>query len=390
MLLLDICICIIVFLIGINLKNFFPGFNRLDRIWLNRLFFFHFLVASAFHFYVESNGGDAIKYWNLPKNGTFDDIWYLVVNRKASSFMYLFNYFPANTMELTMFTGNMLYALLGYLGFVFLYKLAKELFRDEEKLYELKFLRVPVFPLILFLPNLHFWSSGIGKDTILFYCIITFIFGLINFRYRAHLVIISLVLSFLIRPHITLFLLLAFSIGYLIDGGLKGYQKIVVLIVLSVGFASIFGYVIQFIQLESLEVSSLEEYANIRVSDLSQQRTESSVDISNYPLPLKIFTFLYRPMFFDITGPLAIISSIENLFLFMFSIGIIIKKPLKTYFASEPILKGMLLFFIMGSISFSLVLGNLGIMLRQKNMFIPALIFMGIWTLYHAKLARET
>ncbi|MGB1451712.1 MAG: hypothetical protein ACPG7E_08400, partial [Marinirhabdus sp.] len=43
----------------------------------------------------------------------------------------------------------------------------------------------------------------------------------------------------------------------------------------------------------------------------------------------------------------------------------------------------MLFFFLMGTISFAYILGNLGIMLRQRNMFLPALLFvclMGIST----------
>jgi hypothetical protein len=385
MTLLDICICTIIFLVGFNLKNFFSGFNSSDKRWLNRLFFFHFLVAITFHFYIDANGGDAIKYWNLPKYGTFEDVWFLVVNRRASSFMYFFNFFPANTLELSMFTGNMIYALLGYLGFIYLFKTIKELFIDAETLYSIKLLRVSIFPLFLFLPNLHFWSSGIGKDVILFFCIIIFLYSLLDVRKRMVLFLISLLLSILIRPHITLFLLIAFSVGYLIDGRLKGYQKILVFLMLIAGFVSMFQYVVQFIQLDSLEVSSIEEFANTRVSNLSRQRTESSIDITSYPFPLKVFTFLYRPLFFDITGALAILSSFENLILLIFTIVVMANKPIKAFRRSSHLMKGMIIFFIVGAISFSLILGNLGIMLRQKNMFIPFFFIFGIWVLYYRK-----
>lgn len=385
MILLDICICTIIFLVGFNLKNLFSGLNSTDKRWLNRLFFFHFLVAVAFHFYIDSNGGDAIKYWNLPKNGTFDDVWFLIVNQRASSFMYLFNFFPSNTLQLSMFTGNMMYALLGYLGFIYLFKIFKELFKDASTLYSIKLLRVPIFPFVLFLPNLHFWSSGIGKDVILFFCVIIFVYALINIRKRIILIIISLLFSMLIRPHITLFLLVAFSIGYITDGRLKGYQKIMVFLLLFVGFISIFPYVVQFIQLDSLEVSSIEEFASTRVSNLSRVRTESSIDISGYPFPLKVFTFLYRPLFFDITGALAVLSSFENLLLLIFTMMVAISNPIRAFRRSSYLMKGMFIFFTLGAISFSLILGNLGIMLRQKNMFIPFFLIFGIWVFYYKK-----
>ena len=385
MVILDICICVIIFLIGVNLKNFFSGFTHSDKRWLTGLFFFHFIIAIAFHFYIATNGGDAIKYWRLPKAGTFDDVWFLVVNQRASSFIYFFNYFPSNVLDLSMFTGNMLYALVGYFAFIYWFKIFKSLFPNTDTLRSIKLFRISLFPLLLFLPNLHFWSSGIGKDAILFYCISVFIYALLDVKKRIGLMGLSLLLSLIIRPHITLFMLVAFCFGYLIDGQLKAYQKIAVFLIIAVGFASIFNYVVQFIQLESLEVSSVEEFASTRVSNLSEQRTESGVDISGYPFPLKVFTFLYRPLFFDITGFLAILSSIENLILLLFTITVLGNRPFVGFMRGNYILKGVLIFFILGAISFSLILGNLGIMLRQKNMFIPCFLVFGIWVLYYHK-----
>jgi len=389
MLLLDVCICIIIFFVGFNLKNFFSGFLISEKKWLTRLFFYHFFIAMVFHFYVSANGGDAIKYWNLPKNGSFDDVLFLVVNQRASSFMYFFNFLPSNILQLGMFTGNMMYALLGYLGFIYLYKIFNEIFKDSSNIYSIKIFKVPIFPLLLFLPNLHFWSSGIGKDSILFFCIIVFIYSLFNVRKRVGLLVLSLILSLLVRPHITLFLLITFCIGYLIDGRLKLYQKIVVALLLTIGFASMFGYVVQFIQLESLEISSVEEFARTRASNLSKERIGSGVDISRYPFPFKVFTFLYRPLFFDINGVFAILSSFENLILLLFSWTILINKPFQAFKKGNFILKGMVIFFLTGTITFSLVLGNLGIMLRQKNMFIPCLLIFGTWVLYHKKAKKQ-
>ncbi|MAP55562.1 hypothetical protein [Altibacter sp.] len=388
MVLLDICICTIIFLVGVNLKNFFSGFSNIEKRWLTGLFFFHFFIAVVFHFYIATNGGDAIKYWMLPKNGTFDDVWFLVVNQRASSFIYFFNYFPSNVLDLSMFTGNMLYALVGYTAFIYWFKIFKSLFPNGVILNGLTLFRVPLFPLLLFLPNLHFWSSGIGKDAILFFCISIFLYALLDIKKRLGLMGVSILLSLLIRPHITLFLLLAFSLGYLIDGRLKVYQKIAVFLVLAIGFASIFNYVVQFIQLESLEVSSVEEFASTRVSNLSEQRTESGVDISAYPFPLKVFTFLYRPLFFDIIGVFAILSSFENVILLLFTVTVLVNKPIIAFRKGSYILKGAIIFFIMGSVSFSLILGNLGIMLRQKNMFIPGFLLFGIWVLYYRKLHK--
>jgi hypothetical protein len=123
---------------------------------------------------------------------------------------------------------------------------------------------------------------------------------------------------------------------------------------------------------------------------LSRETTGSSVDISSYPLPLKIFTFLFRPLFFDASGILGLVASAENLILFILTFKFFKLNPFKMFKKGPMLFKNMMIFLIMGSISFSLILGNLGIMLRQKNMFMPSLIFIILWSVSYAQERKLT
>jgi len=388
MMILDICVCILVFLVGFNLKHLFSGFSRKDNKILNLLFFYHFAVAIIFHFYISSFGGDALYYWSEPKNMSLGEVIALLKRGSATGSIYLINFIPSKLLQLSFFTGNMLYALIGYVGFIYLYRMILGIFENKFELSKIKLLSFSLIPWVLFLPNLHFWSSGIGKDCILFTCIIAFVYSLQNISRRWILLVVTIVLSLAIRPHITLFLLVAFGIGFLLDGTLKTYQKIIISLVFVVGFVAIFDYVITFIQLESIESNVIEEYATKKASQLNQATSGSGVDISSYSFPLKVFTFLYRPIFFDINGFLAVIASFENLILLWFSTKLLFKKPWQAFKRASAIVKGMLVFFLLGTISFSLILGNLGIMLRQKNMFIPLFLLFGIWVLYNNQSAQ--
>ena len=265
---------------------------------------------------------------------------------------------------------------------MYLYRLFIEIFDGSDNAMSIKFKKVALFPIILFLPNLHFWTSGIGKDAILFSCIVIFFYALFEFKKRLWLLVIVMLFSIAIRPHITLVLLFALGLGYIIDGNLKFYQKLFIfLLILSAGIG-IIDYVVRFIQIESLEIETLEQFASQRAEDLSKGRTESSVDISSYPVPLKIFTFLYRPFFFDAIGILGLLSSLENLILLLLSVKVFFSNPFKGFRRSNYIVKSMAIFFVISSIMFSLILGNLGIMLRQKNMIIPLLLTFGLWCIY--------
>src|SRR5690606_9103908 len=104
-----------------------------------------------------------------------------------------------------------------YFGFVFFYAFVKEMIPDYSLLQKTKILGIPLFPYLFFLPNLHFWSSGISKDTLLFFCIALFVYCLRHVKKRYLGLIISFIISMSIRPHIMLFLLLAFGVANVLD-----------------------------------------------------------------------------------------------------------------------------------------------------------------------------
>jgi hypothetical protein len=172
-------------------------------------------------------------------------------------------------------------------------------------------------------------------------------------------------------------MLMALGLGIAFDGRLKSYQKIFINLIFSAIFVGAINYVMNFLQLESLDTEAVEEFSNNRVSNLSNDRTSSSIDTSSYPYPLKIFTFLFRPLFFDASGLLGLVASVENLFLLFFFIKILRSRFLKGFKNSSYLIKASGFLFLMGALSFSLILGNLGIMLRQKTPFIMMLIIFG-------------
>ncbi len=385
--LLDICISFITLVLAFNLPSFFKALDRYDKSVLKKLFFFHFVVAITFSFMVANFGGDANLYWSFPKDYPLEDIFDTINRGSVSGIIYLINYFPSKVLELSFLTGNILYATLGYLGFIYFYLVMKRIFPDVRELTQFRILRIPIFPWIWFLPNLHFWSSGIGKDTLLFFSVAMFVYALQSLKTRIVVLVFAISISLAIRPHITLFLLIAFGIGYTLDGQLKAYQKILIFLVLIVSFASIFNYVMDFVKLESFETEVIDKYATKKSSNLNRADTGSGVDISSYPYPLKVFTFLYRPLFFDINGILAVLASFENLVLLILTWKVIRNRPLMGFRKSNYIVKGMIIYFLIGAMTFSLILGNLGIMLRQKNMFYPLFLIFALWVLYRNSLS---
>lgn len=388
--LLDFCIIIITLLVGFNVKYLYKNFTSFERKWLGYLFAYHLIISTVFSFYIQTNGGDATHYWDAPKELFLDQIIKGVTNGSATATILLVNYIPAKVFGLSFLTGNILYALIGYFGFIYLFLLAKTFLGNFEDLLAIKFFGLPLFTLIWFLPNLHFWSSGIGKDTLLFFSIPLFIYSLMALKTRWLGIILATLIMFLIRPHIVLFLILSMAIAFFVAGNLKLYQKVFLCVVFIGGFISIFDYVLNFVQLESFEVAQIEQYASNKAKNLNTVRAGSGVDISNYPLPFKIITFLYRPLFFDANGLFGLLASLENLILVLLTFKVILRGFIQSFKSAVPILKGVLVYCIVASVSFSLILGNLGIMMRQKNMIIPSLIIFFLWVTYNNNKNKST
>ena len=141
----------------------------------------------------------------------------------------------------------------------------------------------------------------------------------------------------------------------------------------------------QYAKIEEASIDSFSEFSSQKAGLLSRTTTGSRIDISSYPLPLKLFTFLYRPLFFDINGLPALFASIENLFLLILSIRVLKNNPIETFKKAPMPIKGMLLYLFIGTLAFSQTLGNLGIIIRMRNMFLPGLLIFFLWSFSYAR-----
>lgn len=382
MIVIDILFCILILLFGPKFKNNFKIFNKDDKKLLNKLFYYHLVFSAIFYFYISNFGGDAYYYWSMARENSFSELWSMfMITGRPNEVMFLINYIPANIFELSFFTGNIFFGLFGYFAFVYFLAILKTLMPYYKYLNSIKILNFRIFPLILFFPNLHFWSAGVGKDTLLFFCIALFAYSLLSYKKRMFGILIALIISFLVRPHITLFLITGFGLGIIFGEKIKGYQRTFLTVFFGFAFVFIFSSVLSFVKIDEFNIENIEEFSDEKARVLSV-KGGSVVDISGYPYPLKVFTFLYRPLFFDINNPIAIVASFENLLLLILTLKFIFNKPFKWLKKSDYIIKGAFVFFILGTLSFSLILGNLGIMLRQKNMFMLLFYLFILWAYY--------
>src|SRR5262249_34915401 len=155
---------------------------------------------------------------------------------------------------------------------------------------------------------------------------------------------------------------MAYGSSIVFDARIRAYNKVILYIIFISIFLAFLPYVMNFAKIENLDTATIENYASHKATALaSKQGTASAIDISNYPYPFKVFTFLFRPFFIDMPTVLGILTSIENLIFMVFFLKVLYEKVLSGFRNSSITVRTLLFFFIIGSLTFPIMLGNLGI-----------------------------
>lgn len=369
---LDLLYIPLIILLGLGFIGLFRNSLRESDVkTLRNLLFFHLLLGVYYCYFIQ---GDAIGYWRVPKAYTFETFKEGLFDGEGTMFMYAFNFLFSNLLNMSYLSNTLVFSLFGFMGLTFFYLVVLKTIPYNKRLFG-----YVIFPLLFFLPNLHFWSAGVGKDTTLFLCIGMFTYGVMKPFTRVPLLVLSILLAMAIRPHIVLFLLVGFGLAYILGGKISVFQRVAFsTLLLGIGLA-ILPSVLEFAKIEEASAESFDKFAESKAAVLSRASTGSAIDISSYPFPLKVLTFWFRPFFFDVRNLNGLVASLENLVLVLVFIKAMGAKPLRAFRAAPFVIKGLVFFLIVGTLAFSQSLGNVGIMIRMRNMFLPGFIIFLLW-----------
>jgi len=372
--LLDIVFSLIFLMMAYSVKNLY-AFNVGEKKLISVIFVFHTLicfVATPILF----NGGDAKAYWMVPKELSFEELWLMVeMNPRPTEIMYLINYIFANIFALSFTTGMLLYSFLGMWGFVLILATVKSFIPDLRVLRGFKIYGIPVYPLVFLLPNTHFWSVGIGKDTLLFFAVSLFIYSLLALSKRFISMVVAVAIAYFLRPHVLLFMVAGFALPYVFSPRFNIIQKVLMGGAMLALFFPLLNSVLAFAKIDQLSTEHLESFHESKAAALSV--AGSGIDLSALPYPLKVLTFLFRPLFFDAHNVLAVVASIENLIQLFLVLFLLKNRFVRFLRKADFIVKGSFFYYMIGAIAFAPMMSNLGIIIREKNMLMPGfLIFV--------------
>ncbi|HEY0325210.1 MAG TPA: hypothetical protein VGC46_04445 [Allosphingosinicella sp.] len=253
----------------------------------------------------------------------------------------------------------------GTWGLVFLLKIYEDIFKQAGQT-----IPWPLY-LTLFLPGFHFWTAYIGKDGLLFLASAMTVWAAINLRERWVAFGIAVVIMILVRPHIALLAVAAGAVAIAFDRRTPPLVKIALSLISFAGLIAVAGTIRNAFQIDVTSAESVTDFLST-YSQTTQGVTGTTTVAYNSYL-VRVFSLLFRPLFFDAGGMLGLIASFENLFLVYLVYRIVSHfRWVVALYKGLFVIRFSVLFALALTLLLAMMYYNVGLGLRQKLMMMPA------------------
>jgi hypothetical protein len=347
--------------------------------------------------------GDAIDYDNFGRE--FATAWLTggaepeLGDLRQHNFIRWFTGVVYYLFGIDMVTGFLVFGLLAVVGSYLWYRATVDsLPHVDKRLY---------LALVLFLPSIAYWPSGIGKESVMQLAI-----GMValatSLVLRQRLMSAFLVgapgtcLLWYVRPHLLAMVMAAVGCAYLAGRvkanasrlpGFVGRPIGLLLVALVVGSAVVQGA--EFLGMEDLSVTSIEARLDEQ-SEMSEGLDGGSTfetggsSLNPLKLPEGAVTVLLRPFPWETDSPLQLLASLESV-----ALAALMVVRLSSFGAALtrarawPFLLYCWVLVVLYAATFSAI-GNFGILVRQRSLVLPALFALLAVRPVRAKVADST
>ncbi len=328
------------------------------------LYLWHALLSIVYVFYVINNGGDAIMYF---KSSFLPELVFSFGTKGVILFTSLFT----QGFGLSLLGTFLVFQIFGFIGLLAFDAALREVTQYKSRQIQ------RLATLIVFLPSVSFWSSAIGKDSLSFMAMGLALWAAMKLNRRIVLMVIAVLVMLFVRPHIAGMMVIGLAGSMIFQRRTPIVQRIVFGAVAIVATAVLVPLGLNYAGVGE-DASSSDVMSYIEGREGQNLQGGSSVDIASMSLPMKLFTYLFRPLPFEANSIFSLLASVDNiilLFLFVIGIRAAIKKKLPTQLAEHNRMF-LWIYCFLAWIILAMTTANLGIAMRQKWMFAPMLIFL--------------
>ncbi|HEX8063299.1 MAG TPA: hypothetical protein VF535_08785 [Allosphingosinicella sp.] len=336
--------------------------SRIRFILFVLLLLEHIGASIVVYLYAQEFGTDALLYYY--------DTWQVHGNETGIGTTFIINMvqFTKGYFGGSFFDYFLLFQAIGFWGILFI-------MRSFDHIHEE--LGQPLFKgiyLILLLPGLHYWTSSIGKDPLMFFAVALCTWAAFRLQARYLAFGAGVAVAILARPHIALLALIALALTVLLARKTSLLMRTALIAVVLAGTASVAGLVEGLVT--GLNLSDADSVSEVLESK-SQVAEESGGDLSimGASFPVKLLSLLFRPFFFDSNGIFGYVASVENAVLLAVMLTLIWRwRTALAVSRAAMFARFSFFFFIMITVLLAMVNYNVGLGLRQKMMMMPAFL----------------
>jgi hypothetical protein len=248
------------------------------------------------------------------------------------------------------------------------------------------------YPALLLLcwPSYFFWSAGIVKDNFAFLGINIILYHFAKNRWGLSSLMLTgtaSLLGFMVRPYLFVIFISAYFIYMVTNSNMKFAYKISLLSALAMLSMILSPFLQQYSSMVHL-TGSIAELGEFAVRQQQYMAIGSSIPVPTHN-PYLVFFFipylmsanLLLPLMIGARNAIGFISSIENLYLLYWIIWFIRHNSLWRQLTKQyGTIKFYLIYFLVGMSCLSLMSTNLGLAMREKMMYVPALLLCMLLT----------
>lgn len=367
MIFIEIFKFLLIFFIGLIFLNYLRTFLNVSQTRTNIIYFYHTLFMFIRYFYSEYYIDDGASYYLW---ATTDNIYYNLTIKSHFYIVYFIRFLHLN-FSFNYIHVCLVFSIIGSLGILFLVAILQNVLNRNYTNLD----RVIILLFIL-MPSLNFFTSSIGKDTIIISSASIFLYSILNLKKRLPLLILSLFFIFMIRPYVGFFIFLSVIIFYIINF----YRFSIFLNIFCLIFLVSLTIILPQTFLKEYEINYYNinfiiDYINNR--QVQFQSSDTYYNIENIPFILRPFNYIFRPLFFEINNIFGIIISIENTFLIFLFVYYLFRINYKNIFFKKE-LQFIFIFTIVILVFLSNITGVMGVAIRQKWLVLMFLFYLFI------------
>jgi hypothetical protein len=336
------------------------------------LYLWHTLFCLVHLAYVKVISGDPLMYFVYVRKEMVADEW--MRNFTGTLFIKHLTQFLRMDLGLSLLGIFLVFNIVGFVGLIAFDASLRKVLAFSSRTAK-RFATV-----VVFLPSISFWTASINKDAISFMAIGLMVWGALEPRRRGALILFSVLLMGIVRVHISAIMMVALC-GALIlgSGNMRFIKRMFIVLMLLQPLVFALNSVIELPEVKGAgkdilvdPASALQEAIEVRQG--YNVHGGSSIDIRNMSVPVQVFTYMFRPLFFDAHNTAALIASIDNLILLAFFVYA--SKSLLGKKFSGPMYLYLWMYAIICVLVLAATTANLGINVRQKWMVMPVFIFL--------------